>query len=513
MTRASEVELKLRLPRAALAALRRHPALRAAVRGRARRESLAATYYDTPDLALARRGIALRVRRERGRWVQALKAGGAAAGGLAERSEDEWSLGRGTRRPSPDLSLLATTPVGRAAARAVRRVAPGPVFVTTIERTSLPLAFGDGTTAVAAIDVGRVRAASGRRASAAICELELELREGDVARLFELALALCADLPLAVEPRSKAQRGYALAATAPDGPRHAQAPEYARDADAGAAIAAILVSALAQVEGNAGGAATSDDPEWVHQLRVGLRRLRAALGLARALVDADALRAIVDEARRIADALGRARDLDVFADETLPPLAAAAGASADAVAALAAEVRRHRVQARAEVRAVLRSAPFQRLLLNVGALAASLAARPGAAAVRSFAQDALRRRHKQLLRAGEALDGGTPEERHRVRIAAKKLRYAAEFLATPFPSRRAEAYRSALAGVQEVLGRINDAATATAIAADVSGKGTPGAALVAGWAAAHAAGEEREMRRAWQRFRAAKPFWKDTGGR
>jgi inorganic triphosphatase YgiF len=512
VTRAAEVELKLRLPRAALAALRRHPALRAAVRGRARRESLAAAYYDTPDCALARHGIALRVRRERGSWVQALKAGGTAAGGLSERSEDEWSLGRGARRPSPDLSLFATTPVGRAAARAVRAAAFRPVFATTVERTSLPLAFGDGTTAVAAIDVGRVRSASGRRASMAICELELELREGDVARLFELALALVADLPLAVEPRSKAQRGYALAASAPAKPRHAQAPEYVRDASAGAAIAAILRSALAQVEGNADGAATSDDPEWVHQLRVGLRRVRAALALARALVVDDASRTTADEARRIAGVLGRARDLDVFAVETLPPLAAAVGASDEGIAALAAEVQRRRVRARAEVSAVLRSQPFQRLLLNAGALAAVLAAHPGTATLRGFAQDALRRRHKQLVRAGNALESSTPDERHRVRIAAKKLRYAAEFLALPFPSRRVDAYRNALTGVQEVLGRVNDAASATALAADVCGKGTPGAALVAGWAAARAAGEEAELRRAWKRFRAAKPFWKDIDG-
>lgn len=509
---ATEVELRLRLPRAALDALGEHPALHAARRGRARRVVLATTYFDTPDHALAQRAIALRVRRERGGWVQAVKGQGMCAGGLAQRSEDEWNLGRGTRRPSPDLALLASTPLGRAAARAVRGRAIGPVLATVIERTMLPLAFADGTTAVAAIDVGRVRASVGKRTSTAICELELELARGDVARLFELALALCADLPLAVEPRSKAQRGYALLANAPAAPRRADAPDYPKDASAGVAASAILRSTLEQIEGNADGVATADDPEWIHQMRVGLRRLRSALALLRPLAGDAELRAVATEARWIADLLGTARDLDVFASETLPPLAAAAGAAAEALAPLAEDVRRRIAQARAEASAAVRSPRFQRLLLALGALAASVAGLGGAPSARGFAQDALGRRHKQLVRAGAALADGSPDERHRARIAAKKLRYAAEFFAASFPGPRGEAYRLALAGLQDVLGRLNDASSAAVLAAEVGGAHSPGAALVAGWAAARVVGEERALRRAWKRFRDAKPFWKDKKG-
>lgn len=512
MTLATEVELKLRLPHSALGALREHPALRAVRRGRLRRETLAATYFDTPDLALARSGIALRVRRERGCWVQAVKGRGTTAGGLAQRTEDEWNLGYCERRPPPDLTLLARTPLGRAASRAARGRTIGPVFATAIERTTLPLAFADGTTAVAAIDVGRVRASVGKRTSTAICELELELPSGDVARLFELALALCADLPLAVEPRSKAQRGYALLGNAPAAPRRAEAPDYPKDASAGAAAAAILRSTLEQIEGNADGVATADDPEWIHQMRVGLRRLRSALALLRPLAGDAELRAVAAEARWIADVLGTARDLDVFASETLPPLAAAAGTAAEALASLAGDLRRRIAQARAEASAAVRSPRFQRLLLALGALAAAVSGHGDAPTARAFAQDALQRRHKQLVRAGAALADGSPHERHRARIAAKKLRYAAEFFAVSFPGPRGEAYRLALAGLQDVLGRLNDASSAAALAAEVGGAQSLGAALVAGWAAARMVGEERALRRAWKRFRSAKPFWKDAKG-
>ncbi|HEX4882683.1 MAG TPA: CYTH domain-containing protein, partial [Casimicrobiaceae bacterium] len=207
MTGGVEVELKLRVPPAAVPKLRSHPALAAHRHGPVRRERLAATYFDTPDLRLAAQGIALRVRRERGRWVQTIKTAGTTAGGLARRDEHEWDLGRASRPPAPDLARLAASPVGPAFARAAGGRPIEPCFVTEFQRTSVPLAFPDGTRALAAIDTGRVYV-PGREAEALpLSELELELETGDVARLFELALAFADDVPLAAETRSKAQRG------------------------------------------------------------------------------------------------------------------------------------------------------------------------------------------------------------------------------------------------------------------------------------------------------------------
>ena len=85
------------------------------------------------------------------------------------------------------------------------------------------------------------------------------------------------------------------------------------------------------------------------------------------------------------------------------------------------------------------------------------AAVPRAAA---FARKLLRRRHRRLVKRGELSAAGDPAERHAARIAAKKLRYAAEFFAPVLDGDRARDYVHALAGLQDVLGRGNDAVTA-----------------------------------------------------
>src|SRR5206468_7382282 len=126
---------------------------------------------------------------------------------------------------------------------------------------------------------------------------------------------------------------------------------------------------------------------------------------------------------------------------------------------------------------------FQRMLLAGGYLcaaphfatdaAASAAQRDDALDGRAtaFAAALLARRHRKLEQSASALDSGSPEERHAVRIAAKRLRYIAEFFAPLFPRKRAKAYLKALTAVQDVLGRLNDVATALRVANE-SGGGT-----------------------------------------
>jgi len=522
-----EIELKLALPPGTAARVRAHPALAGVVQGRARRQRLVATYYDTSDARLAARGIALRVRREGRRWVQTLKGPPtpASGGGLAARPEHDWPLGAGARRPAPDLARLDEVPLGKAVARLGRRQPLVPLFATEFERTTLPLAFPDGTTALAAIDVGQVRTLGARRRRAAIGELELELGEGDPARLFELAQVLADDPGLRLQLRSKAERGYALAFATTRTPVHAEAIDYPRDAVLADALAAIVRSCLRQVEGNLDSVAGNDDPEWIHQLRVGVRRLRSALALARPLLADGAVEPLAADLRWLAGALGPARDLDVFATQTWPAVlgaaaqAPAAAAGVDAALAVLGERLAARLpQARARARSAMRSPRVQRVLLAGGALAARMPALVRAAdaaeghgpEARDAARKALARRHRRLLRAGEGLAACTPEERHAFRIAAKKLRYATEFFAPCFPAGRSRRYRKALVALQDVLGRLNDAAVAASLAADLASpdpRAVPAAALVAGWAAARVQAEAPALDRAWTRFRRAAAFW------
>ena len=509
-----EVELKLRLAPRAAAALLAHPALRAHKHGRLRRERLAATYFDTADFALAGHGLALRLRRERGRWIQAIKGRGSNDGALTQRQEHEWDLGRATRRPAPDLARAAEVDLGRTLAAIAGDAALVAQFSTDIERITVPLAFDDGSVALLALDRGTLRTPGTPRRTDRVCEVEIELVAGDAARLYDVARALAAALPLAVEVRSKAQRGFALVAPQPPHPVRTARVRFDADAQAPRAFAAIVRNALAQVEGNVDGVLAHDDREWIHQLRVGVRRLRSALALARPPALPVPPAALVASLRDFAHALGPARDLDVFIASTLSALREAARAHRDgeaeaALDALAGCATTALAEARALARSRVAARDLQVLLLDVGAYAADVEA-PGAAPCsgREVAAAMLRRRHRRLLRAGAAIAAGSADERHAARIAVKKLRYATEFFVPHFGERHGRGYQKSLAALQEALGAANDARVAVALASRLA-PGSAGAALVSGWALGRTAAQQRALARAWRSFAAARPYWKE----
>ena len=325
--------------------------------------------------------------------------------------------------------------------------------------------------------------------------------------------------PLAIETRSKAARGYALlsAGGAEAGPRRGRSA--GTKATTAEALAAMLTSCARQIEANADGVVAKTDPEWIHQMRIGTRRLRACFALMRDIVPLDTLEPLRAEARWLARALGHARDLDVLVEETLPTIAAAvrsAGGSAATLRGAAGARRAASHRARTAARAAVASPRFVQLLLAVGALAArprfgvdasAAAAATLALPARRFARPVLGRRQRKLLRRGANLPAAPPAARHAARLAAKQLRYATEFFAALFPRRRTRAYRAALARLQEILGTLNDAAVAAELAARVAGPEAPATATLQGWAAAQSAARAEALGAAWQDFSRARPFW------
>lgn len=515
---ATETELKLRIAPEAVAALARHPVLRPLKRGRSHTTTLSSTYFDTATDALARAGVALRLRRDGRRWLQTVKGpAGDATGGLSARPEFEWPL----QGASLDPLRFTATPFRRALAKAEREGLAAR-FTTDIRRTVVPLSFADSTMAHLCIDVGEVRTADGgpvRRS--AVHEIEIELEAGDPRRLYELAHALAADIPLAIESASKAARGYALRHPRVAAPLRAVDAELSRKATAGAAFAAIVRACLAQVEGNAQGVIADDDPEWIHQMRIGVRRLRACLSLARRALPPERIEPLRVEWRWLAQALGPARDLDVFVLETLPAFRDAAergsgiAGLAPALARLGARAAQRRKEARVQARAAVASPRFLRAMLGTAAMAAdpdvSGAQRDGpgklARSARAFARPLLQKRHEALIALGANLEHAAPEARHAARLAAKKLRYAAEFFASLYSGKRARAYRRSLAALQEELGAWNDAAVAAHLAGGLTGPESPAAAAFAGWAAAHGAERTGALMRAWDDFARVRTFW------
>ena len=453
-----EVELKLVVAPEDLARVERHPALKGMRHWAVRREHLATVYYDTPDFALAREGVALRVRRNGERSVQTLKAAGIAAAGLHAREELEWPL---AADGAPDLAVLDETPYRRLFARKRVRERLQPVFTTEFDRAARMVAFADGTAAELAIDRGEIRA--GERA-APISEAEIELKTGAAHRLFALAREIARDVPIRLGHASKAERGYALARGASAAPQKARAVPLDGPLSAGAALRRIALGCLAQMQANEEGTLAGKEPEFLHQFRVGLRRLRSCVGLAGLALGKPAVAGVAAELRWLQNALGPARDWDVLTTETLATLARRVDAGAEMRSFRARSrgsgARTARRPARRSGRRAIpssssRSASSSRTrprgLRAPGT--ADRGAAPGhrgpdlAAPVAEFAAFALDRFHRRLRKHAADVPKATPEARHRVRIAAKKLRYAAEFFSALYPKKRVAPY---LAGLEEL---------------------------------------------------------------
>jgi len=509
----TEIELRFALDPARARAIARDPRLP----GTARRQRLSSVYFDTPDRALAGERAGLRVRRVDRGWVQTLKCD-SPDGADHRRGEWEWTVAR----CAPDVAVLEQTPMGEWFARAGRREALAPVFETRFTRSTWWVPHA-GALIEVAVDRGRVVA--GER-EAPILELELELREGAADALFEFALALNRDYALALEPRSKAARGFALVAGSGDSPARARRPALMREASTEQAFVAVAWSCLGQLVANARGVGEGGDPEYVHQARVALRRLRAAVASFRRAIPREAAAPVAAGARLIAAALGEERDLDVFAHETLAPLVAAGhGAWLEALAPALAEAR---ARARRRSTEAVSAPAFTRYVLETsrwleatgwrpapearGEEAARLGARQ-ALPVRRHATRTLARRHRALFSCELAPSRRGVEERHALRIALKKLRYAADALSPVFEARPGGGYLDALSALQEALGELNDIATGRALAAQLATASPQSAgaecarALLEGWQSGREAGALREADRAWARLARAQRFW------
>lgn len=504
---AEEIELKLTVAAATLAAVRAHPAIAAVASGRLRSRPLVSAYYDTPEHDLAAAGVALRLRRAGTRWLQTVKGEGVAAAGLHRRAEFEWSLAA----PRLDVAKLAQTPWRKLFARTDGRYRR--VFVTAVRRSELPLTFADGTRATLCLDSGEIRA--GRR-RLAVHEIEVEIEHGDAARLFELADALAADLPVRVTHASKAARGYALADDAAPPPRRARKVALAAAATPRAALTAIAADCIAQIEANAEALLACDDVEYLHQLRVGWRRLRSLLQLVILLAPEEAIAPIAQELRWLGTILGPARDTDVFAGETLPEVAGQFG-DLRGIARLRARATRRRRRLTGVVREAIATPRFQRLLLALGGYFATFdRAAPGAAVparARDWIGPVLQERHDKLVKRARHIHRLSAPDRHRARVAAKKMRYAAEFFAPLFAGKRGKAYIEALSRLQSILGRLNDLEVAgklldeLAPAEDPAAGAAYAAGIARGWLAASVVPELKRLRAAQRAFAQCPPFW------
>jgi len=490
----TEIELKFQVPAESRAAVA------AAVAGRgatARTLRLQAAYFDSPDGRLAAAGVALRLRREGARWVQTAKAAGEDAMTRLEHNVPRRE--RTAAVPEPEPALHAGTPVGE---RLAALLGEGGELVcryrTDIRRT-LRSVRRPGALLELAFDQGRIVAGD---ASAPVCELEIELLRGDPAALLAAARDWVARHGLWLDVRSKAERGTLLAAgTQRASERKAGAVALDAAMSLGAARRAVLGECVQQVVVNASQIASGDFGDaHVHQLRVGLRRLRSALALFAADAEPDALDA---GAAALFRALGAARDRVAIAQPLGEQIGAAMRAAGVALAVPAWPVGAGEGPVQA-----LRSAAAQAWLLAALQASAVVAAdEAGAAEAEAPLKARLAAWHRQLRRSARRFAELDEEARHRLRKRVKRLRYALEFTRGLFGAKKLARLVKALAELRTRLGALNDAGVALQALRAVPAT-DPAVNFALGWLTARCAALADECQPALERFVTTRPPWK-----
>jgi triphosphatase len=269
------------------------------------------------------------------------------------------------------------------------------------------------------------------------------------------------------------------------------------------AFHATVLECLAQVGGNAP-AIRARDPEGVHQVRVGLRRLQMALKSFGA--ETPELKALSRRGRAIADAFGPARELDVFADELLKPVLSKYG-DHESFQAFVPALRHARGEAWDDALAEILNPDFGSFLNDVAAAAEQIP-RDGRR-IGKVSRNALDAHWKSARKRGKKVKKVYDDRTHKLRIALKKLRYAAEFFAPLYPRAKTARYIAALKKLLDRMGEANDVHGIGDTLARIGNAAELrfAAGTIAGW---HASREKRLTKKAmkgWKSFRKRKPFW------
>jgi inorganic triphosphatase YgiF len=344
-----------------------------------------------------------------------------------------------------------------------------PVFSTTVERTTLPIRLGDAELELA-LDRGRI-AANGH--GQPIDEIEIELKSGASAALADVAERLARTIPVAWQPRSKAERGYGLAAGTDD--LAVRAAPIVLDPGVSTAGAARIIALSCLHHALANAAAVRDEqPQGVHQMRVGLRRLRAALSVFKDVLRDAGTDSIKTELKWLTEQLGPARDSYVLIEQRVRPLLGAA-AFAGPAAVLERDLLAEHDANLCHAIAVIDSDRYRALGTRVALWLANgdwartddplMRARRECPA-RDFAARCLQRRLRKILKKAKKIRTLQPRARHKLRIAVKKLRYATDFFASLFPGSTRK-FRRRLKTVQSLLGTLNDSEVHKRLAATI----------------------------------------------
>jgi inorganic triphosphatase YgiF len=448
-----EIEVKLHVPPRHAAVLARRPWLGKLATQPPKREKLVSVYYDTQACALRKADISLRVRRIGDNIVQTVKR---SAAGTYGRQEWEWPIA-GVK---PDLARARRSALADEFSLKKLRRKLKPVFETDVLRSALPVRYR-GSEVEIAFDSGQVR--SGRRREA-ISEIELELKGGDPEGLLQLARRIAREAKARYGALPKAARGYALMAGEVHAPVRARPIHLNPAMTAGDYFKAVAFSCLDHFAANEN-AVAAGEPEGVHQMRVGLRRLRTAIAFFKTLLRGAETEAVKKELKWLTEELGPARDMDVLVTEGVKKLEEEEPEQ-ETVPVLEQELKARRRGGFARAKAALATDRYRELVLDTAlwiaggrwardgdALAAARRSRGG----RGFAAEEMSRRYAKILKQQKKLEKLDALKRHKLRIKIKKLRYACDFFESLFEAGgRRRKFTRALKSLQSSLGKLND---------------------------------------------------------
>lgn len=501
-----ELELKLSVPRNLRTRLLKHPLLEQHA-DRATRKHLIAHYFDTGNFLLRRHHIGLRVRTAGDGWMQTMKAGGSQQGGLHLRHE--WECPVDHPRPAIGKLISLVGPGSRWSQVLAKRSLSGQLrimFTVEVERTIWIVNFADAQIEMV-YDLGTIKC---NNKSVLVSEIELELKSGSIESLYRFALELGTDIVLHPEQVNKAERGYQLCGSIGQERAATQSP-LSPDLSVGQGMQAILSNCINQMRANEAGVLSGSGSEALHQMRVGLRRLRSAIRLFRQVAAFPI--ELSKELAWLGTELGTARDWDVLHMSTLPALRKQVG-TAERLSSLEAAVQQKVREMRASAVRAIQSARYARLLLALSAWINCVQWLDGPDASKAFmlkrpfvdfANEALLRERRKMLRYGASLSGLDGQALHRLRIAVKRSRYATEFFQPLGAARHMARHIRELTVLQDDLGKAHDLLAAEHMLSELR-KDYPQAATAIAFARgfwlAQLAASQKSRHKGWKKVRA-----------
>jgi inorganic triphosphatase YgiF len=504
-----EIEVKFRTDREGLK--RAQASQVVALVSAPRTETVRSIYFDTAPGDLRKNGVVLRIRKKgRGKPILGVKASQAGDGPFSRREVEV---------PSPDMhpdltrfdeataSELGVLVGDRPLAAQFETIIKRRTILVERGRSQIEVAFDDGVIAVAG-------------QSMPLTEIELELKSGDEPALYDLAMSLADELPLRLDFVSKGERGFQAISRALSTAVKASPIQFAPGATLDDAVQAVLSNTLSHFVANWAAIREAEDPTAIHQMRVALRRMRAALAMFKRALPCSEFDLLREEAKQIASALGPARECDVFRETAQSGPLAHPDQPVNCNTLLAA-IEKRRIAAYADARSRLEGRDTTLFVLKVQSLLARRAWRnalsgPELAQLTTpateFAQHTLDRLRNRALKRGKALAELSDEARHDLRIVLKNLRYGAEFYRGLFGRRRdVQTYLRTISVLQDLLGAHNDAVTAkqfiSGLATGHDGDAERALGFVLGWQARGISQADADLGAAWKAFKQAKHFW------